>query len=91
MIVKLKDIDEPTKTKFAVVHFVPLHYLMNARLWPFGLLESLLKARAWSDYYVLEDKLKHVPFAVSDSVEELHVHADLNGMKLSECSEESLI
>lgn len=91
MIVKLKDIDESIKTQCAVVHFVPLHYFMNVRLWPFGLCESLLKTGAWSDYYVLEDKLKHVPFAVSNSVEELRVYADLNGMKLSECSEESLI
>lgn len=82
MIVKLKDINESSKTKFAVVHFVPSHYLMNARLWPRGLLESLLQAGAWFDYYVLEDKLKHVPFAVSDSVEELQVHADLNGISI---------
>lgn len=91
MIAKLKDIDESIKTKFAIVCFVPSHYFMNAQLWPSGLLASLLQAGAWSDYYVLEDKLKHVPFAVSDSKTELQVYADLNGMKLSECDEESLI
>lgn len=84
MIAKLKDIDESSKTKFAVACFVPSHYFMNAQLWPSGLLASLLQTGAWSDYYVLEDKRKHVPFAVSDSAEELQVHADLNGMKLSE-------
>lgn len=83
MIAKLKDIDESSKTKFAVVCFVPSHYFMNAQLWPAGLFASLLQA-GWPDYYVLEDKLKHVPFAVSDSAEELQIYADLHHMKLSE-------
>ena len=81
MIAKLKDIDESSKTKFAIVCFVPSHYFMNAQLWPSGLFASLLQA-GWSDYYVLEDNFKHVPFVVSDSAEELLVYADLNGISI---------
>ena len=78
--------------EFQIVYFSPVHYLGNLHLWPYNIINSMMKTPdAFNVFYVIEEKLSHIPFAVSDSKTELQVYADLNGMKLSECSEESLI
>lgn len=93
MITKLDGAEFPMKDpEFQVVHFSPFHYLENLHLWTPNLINSLLKIPdMFNVFYVIEDKLSHVPFAVSDSKTELQVYADLNGMKLSERDEEYLI
>ena len=79
-------------SEFQIVHFSPCHYLGNLHLWEENVINSMLGMSNMFDvFYVIEDKLAHVPFAVSDSKTELQVYADLNGMKLSERDEGSLI
>lgn len=83
---------EVKDAEFQIAHFAPVHYLGNLRLWAENVINSMVKTPdMFNVFYVIEETLSHVPFAVSDSKAELQVYADLNGMKLSECDEESLI
>lgn len=83
---------EVKDAKFQIAHFSPVHYLGNLHLWASNLINSMMKTPdMFNVYYVIEDKLSHVPFAVSDSKTELQIYADLNDMKLSECDEDFLI
>lgn len=85
-------VQEVKDSEFQIAHFSPVHYLGNLHLWPYNIINSMMKTPdAFNVFYVIEEKLSHVPFAVSDSKTELQIYADLNGMKLSECNEESLI
>lgn len=83
---------EVKDAEFQIAHFSPVHYLGNLHLWAYNVINSMMKTPdAFNVFYVIEEKLSHVPFAVSDSKTELQVYADLNGMKLSERDEGSLI
>ena len=83
---------EVSDAEFQIAHFSPVHYLGNLHLWASNLINSMMKTPdVFNVFYVIEEKLSHIPFAVSDSKTELQVYADLNGMKLSEHDEESLI
>ena len=83
---------EVSDAEFQIAHFSPVHYLGNLHLWADNVINSMMKTPdAFNVFYVIEEKLSHIPFAVSDSKTELQVYADLNGMKLSERDEESLI
>lgn len=78
--------------KFCIVNFAPVHYFGNIPLWSNNALDMITKTPdMFVIFYVIEDKFSHTPFAISDSKDELQIYADLNGMELSECNEESLI